>query len=504
MVTEQRMRPVPKNQNGASWLRIADATVWEIIADFRLTAKLLENAAACWFGPSLSCLSGRTAAYRSCILKPTVYAGPCNPYANRFFEADKFGFRPEDYAKPTEIADRLQRQLHRTDVFHDALSAVTIQQLVTSHNMRQLVIPVKKETRSATSFTEKKDPSGSGIRTSESNRSNSPHHTSRSEPERQPSPLSPQPRNQPTALNLTAIVAAMESHAETVPSSPVSSIVLARDADRVSVPPTRPNSPVAQLEQEHTYGASNSTAPSLTTSIESTVPPIVSGESATVSSTAIASTVPSSSDEFPPDEHAVSTLPLGDVKKHSTFDIDRVTDSSELLLKLSADGDTKEPSGINSQNLPLMFYSFCIHFCNDYFVQPWAASHLHSGDDKFLTRYLICRGWLLYMQVGEDVAIETTFKPNWNFLKQYMRWTRNTWRSDFRAILKERMVWYSTRYWFLIYLMFDKCIAPFTLIFGPILVIWICAHSSVGLYATMGEPDRNYRLPLWNIVVSYV
>jgi hypothetical protein len=37
-------------------------------------------------------------------------------------------------------------------------------------------------------------------------------------------------------------------------------------------------------------------------------------------------------------------------------------------------------------------------------------------------------------------------KPNWRFLKQVLRWTRNTWRSDLRSLFMERHVWTSHPY----------------------------------------------------------
>jgi hypothetical protein len=35
----------------------------------------------------------------------------------------------------------------------------------------------------------------------------------------------------------------------------------------------------------------------------------------------------------------------------------------------------------------------------------------------------------------------STMKPNWRFLKQVLRWTRNTWRSDLRSLFMERHIW---------------------------------------------------------------
>lgn len=66
---------------------------------------------------------------------------------------------------------------------------------------------------------------------------------------------------------------------------------------------------------------------------------------------------------------------------------------------------------------------------------------LNSGDDKFLTRWLVSHGWNSYAQCCEGAQLQSTMKPDWRFLKQVLRWTRNTWRSDLRSIFVERHVW---------------------------------------------------------------
>ncbi len=109
----------------------------------------------------------------------------------------------------------------------------------------------------------------------------------------------------------------------------------------------------------------------------------------------------------------------------------------------------------------------------------------------------------MHVQIGSKVCIRTTFKPDYKFLYQYTRWTRNTWRSDFRSIFIERSVWKAKYYWFLIFLMIDKMISPFTLLLGPCFIVYLCFHASTGLYATPDDPAHSYRLPVWNILISY-
>ncbi|ORX50205.1 hypothetical protein DM01DRAFT_1337868 [Hesseltinella vesiculosa] len=125
-------------------------------------------------------------------------------------------------------------------------------------------------------------------------------------------------------------------------------------------------------------------------------------------------------------------------------------------------------------------------FTHDY----WRGKYLlNSGDDKFLTRWMVSHGWATHMQVCKEAELLSTFKDNWRFMKQILRWTRNTWRSDFRSLCTERYIW--TRHPFVAYTMLDKAINPLTLLSGPISVIVLCAYL-------------HYHLPAWNIIASYL
>ncbi|CDS06248.1 hypothetical protein LRAMOSA08776 [Lichtheimia ramosa] len=129
--------------------------------------------------------------------------------------------------------------------------------------------------------------------------------------------------------------------------------------------------------------------------------------------------------------------------------------------------------------------SFIHNFTNDY----WRGKYkLNSGDDKFLTRWMISHGWRTYMQVCPEAQLQSTFKDSWRFLLQVLRWTRNTWRSDFRSLFTERFLW--TRHPFVSYTMIDKFFNPLTLLSGPVSVIILCFLQ--------------YHLPQWNIVASYL
>ncbi|CAM0139202.1 hypothetical protein VKS41_002398 [Umbelopsis sp. WA50703] len=128
--------------------------------------------------------------------------------------------------------------------------------------------------------------------------------------------------------------------------------------------------------------------------------------------------------------------------------------------------------------------AFQEQFTNDL----WRGKYpLNSGDDKFLTRWMVSHGWNTYMQVCSDAELLSTFKTDWRFLKQVLRWTRNTWRSDFRSLFVERHLW--LKHPFVSYTMIDKFINPITLLSGPVSVIALCFTG--------------YHLASWDIILSY-
>jgi len=110
-------------------------------------------------------------------------------------------------------------------------------------------------------------------------------------------------------------------------------------------------------------------------------------------------------------------------------------------------------------------------FMNETF---WGVTSL-SGDDKRLTTLILERGYLTYMQ--RTAVVWSTFPTTWwGFFRQRLRWARNTWRSDLRA-LGQRWVY---RHPFLAFTMTDKGISSFTLLVGPIFLVHsVLAHNWV-------------------------
>ncbi|KAF7731261.1 hypothetical protein EC973_000677 [Apophysomyces ossiformis] len=137
--------------------------------------------------------------------------------------------------------------------------------------------------------------------------------------------------------------------------------------------------------------------------------------------------------------------------------------------------------------------AFQYGFQNDLWLGKYP---LNSGDDKFLTRWMVSHGWNTFVQVCPEAELFSTFKNNWRFVKQVLRWTRNTWRSDFRSLFTERVIW--RRYPYVAFTMVDKFFNPFTLLSGPILVVIFALEQSKHAGPT------NAPLPIWNVIVSYM
>ena len=118
-------------------------------------------------------------------------------------------------------------------------------------------------------------------------------------------------------------------------------------------------------------------------------------------------------------------------------------------------------------------------FMNETF---WGVPCL-SGDDKRLTTLILERGYLTYMQRSAEVW--STFPTTWRvFFKQRLRWARNTWRSDLRA-LGSRWVY---RHPFLAFTMMDKAISSFTLLIGPAFLAYSIARAELGVRASCWWP----------------
>jgi cellulose synthase/poly-beta-1,6-N-acetylglucosamine synthase-like glycosyltransferase len=105
-----------------------------------------------------------------------------------------------------------------------------------------------------------------------------------------------------------------------------------------------------------------------------------------------------------------------------------------------------------------------------------------SGDDKRLTTLVLERGYLTFMQRTAEVW--STFPTGLKvFYRQRLRWARNTWRSDLRA-LSRRWVWHHP---FLAFTMIDKAVSGFTVLLGPtFLVVAIAKQNWIFILVLVG------------------
>jgi hypothetical protein len=127
-------------------------------------------------------------------------------------------------------------------------------------------------------------------------------------------------------------------------------------------------------------------------------------------------------------------------------------------------------------------------FMNETF---WGVQCL-SGDDKRLTTLLLRLGYQTYLQ--RTARVWSTFPTRWReFVSQRLRWARNTWRSDLRA-LSQPWVW---RHPFLAYTLIDKAVSCFTLLVGPIFMAYSLVHHHwlfAGVLALWWQISRSAKL----------
>ncbi|MDX1657503.1 MAG: glycosyltransferase [Nitriliruptorales bacterium] len=91
-----------------------------------------------------------------------------------------------------------------------------------------------------------------------------------------------------------------------------------------------------------------------------------------------------------------------------------------------------------------------------------------SGDDKRLTTLVLERGYRTVMQ--RSARVWSSFPDDAaTFFKQRLRWARNTWRSDLRALTSG---WLWRRCRFLAFAMLDKAISAFTIFLAPAFMIY--------------------------------
>jgi cellulose synthase/poly-beta-1,6-N-acetylglucosamine synthase-like glycosyltransferase len=105
-----------------------------------------------------------------------------------------------------------------------------------------------------------------------------------------------------------------------------------------------------------------------------------------------------------------------------------------------------------------------LEISEEFMAETFLGVPCMSGDDKCLTSLLLKRGHRTVLQRSARVWSTFPGTPK-TFFRQRLRWARNTWRSDIRALLIDRWAW---RYPFLAYTMLDKAVGSFTLLAAPV------------------------------------
>ena len=138
-----------------------------------------------------------------------------------------------------------------------------------------------------------------------------------------------------------------------------------------------------------------------------------------------------------------------------------------------------------------------------------------SGDDKRLTHLILQQGWHVAYVAGPVVYTSGLGRLG-QFMKQRLRWTRNSWRADLRAV-SQGWVW---NHPVLALFMIDRFIQPFFMLIGPIVfgialakhlwaiaiafLVWWTLSRFIRLYSYFrAYPKRIIYLPAW-IVYTYV
>ena len=102
----------------------------------------------------------------------------------------------------------------------------------------------------------------------------------------------------------------------------------------------------------------------------------------------------------------------------------------------------------------------------DMLFEKFMGEPVISGEDKRLTYLIEKAGWKTTYQ-SNALVLTTGVKDLSTFFKQQIRWTRNSWRNDLRALLEG---WTLKHPIFTLYLI-DRTIQPFTLLISPIYFI---------------------------------
>lgn len=124
----------------------------------------------------------------------------------------------------------------------------------------------------------------------------------------------------------------------------------------------------------------------------------------------------------------------------------------------------------------LMRPAFAASFLDEHFL---GALQL-SGDDKFLTRFVCAQpDFAMTTDASEEARVETRFKDGYALVKQLVRWSRNSWRSDLKS-LTSPVLWHEATV--LQFHLLDRMVTPFFVLLGPVLVLYSAFATGDALF----------------------
>lgn len=81
--------------------------------------------------------------------------------------------------------------------------------------------------------------------------------------------------------------------------------------------------------------------------------------------------------------------------------------------------------------------AFLDAFCHEKFN----GVPLATGDDKMITRWLVQKGWGMYVQYHPEAQLLTTLENGFKFLYQCQRWAGSSWRGNYKTLFVESNPW---------------------------------------------------------------
>lgn len=80
---------------------------------------------------------------------------------------------------------------------------------------------------------------------------------------------------------------------------------------------------------------------------------------------------------------------------------------------------------------------FLCAMCNDY----WAGNKLSTGDDCFISRWLMDKGWKFCIQNAAEAEILTLIPTDSKLLLQNLRWKRSSFQSCLTILFDSPGFW---------------------------------------------------------------